>query len=786
MVPGAQDTLESLHEPGPLDAHDNDPVVQEGEQLGSGVGDEEEGDHVEEAVVRVADEKVIPTQLGITDGAQTTNEISAPQVEVPSSSLIQEPGAEKNDVLINENENLPAETTPPHKLDGMESASEPERDNDQGSPQDQHVASPPGDVDGNQVSTNPESDQASALPAVGEQAPAIDAGIKTQEVTQEVVQDEPVVAFEPKVGADVIQEREVIVSDDQVEPKEQQQDLLEDLSTQKAAPEDAQPEEPRTKGLLKEDAPQGPDPEQNIAEDATYQDLANVVVQDNEQRAESAYKSTQNENHLQEAGPAVHETSSGDTDGANHPLNLGHESIDETQRRSTTTDKSTEMLGEETIPQHDVVDEVRPISSVEPHSPEAVPLHEKPPESLPIVDEPSSSDQAQAVQRHDDQPSLGRADSSTQTDEPWSLWRPISPLQRGATPGIVLPDLNDNHAKGMSRARSIKKLTRRNSRKAEEAVAAAVIIRATADTMGQTNANRLDVDKDLKQHGHATTRLKSFIDRRGTGAAVTDTPRVPYADSVVGKDDNVPKSPRVREHRSSHSSRSDRPSTRDGAAKTSHHRHSTHEQSSPRTPPRRRDTGESHSSRSKRERTPQEQAEHDKRKEERRREKEEREKAKAESPEAKTKDVEGVAAADRPHKTSRRYSSSRNGPETTPAKKLFSGESVVEPNFGGSIKADATAPAVTKEKDITKPPPAELKRSNTSRKGREPEVVKTTKDEGKGRGASSSPAPSADSKKRRGDDKHRKSRSEKREKEEKNEKKKSSGGIKGMFKKLFS
>lgn len=315
---------------------------------------------------------------------------------------------------------------------------------------------------------------------------------------------------------------------------------------------------------------------------------------------------------------------------------------------------------------------------------------------------------------------------------------------------------------------------------------------------------------------------------------LTDTPRGYLADSFTGKDSSkADKPPRTREHRSSHSSRSDRPSTRDGSGKDGAakalHRHSSHrprpdgeresEQSSPRTPPRRRDTADSaqgsHSSRSRRERTPQQQAEHDRRKEERRlaREKErEHDNAKSNSPvtEANGKEAESPVA-ERPHKASRRPSSTRNGAEgsAAPSKKYFSGESVLESKFGGPLAADA--PAVPKEKDsgansrrsrdIAKPPPAELKRSNTSRsrvlrQSTDQSIGKsqkeTVKDKGQTREGSNSPAPgsdrasAADDKKRRDDEKHRKYRLEKREKEVKEEKKKSSGVIKGIFKKLFS
>lgn len=146
------------------------------------------------------------------------------------------------------------------------------------------------------------------------------------------------------------------------------------------------------------------------------------------------------------------------------------------------------------------------------------------------------------------------------------------------------------------------------------------------------------------------------------------------------------------------------------------------------------------------------------------------------------------------------------------------GQSVVDGKFGGPLTAET--PASTKDKENNKD--TSLKRSNTAtssrglrrslsqtqtklQKVRVEESVKATKEKeskerevkdkesrhrssDKGSGASTPKEESIRSKER--DDKHRKSRAEKREKEEtvsgqKDEKKKS-GGLKGMFRKLFS
>lgn len=142
---------------------------------------------------------------------------------------------------------------------------------------------------------------------------------------------------------------------------------------------------------------------------------------------------------------------------------------------------------------------------------------------------------------------------------------------------------------------------------------------------------------------------------------------------------------------------------------------------------------------------------------------------------------------------------------------MKNGRSEMGSSFGGPLTAD-TASTSTKDKDtisssrrskeVTRPPPVELKRSSTTRsskavrrsldqshaklqKAREQESTKAAKESQPRRDESGSPAP-VEGKKTKDDDKHRKSRLEKREKEDKDEKKKSSGGLKGMFKRLFS
>lgn len=540
------------------------------------------------------------------------------------------------------------------------------------------------------------------------------------------------------------------------------------------------------------------------------------------------------------AGIAVHEfvTSRDDVGGDSLAVSASMDDI----QRPRTADKATGTLEESAPDLNDL--EVRSISSVAPDSPEEVSSQQPLSESFTIVD-PPSSDQQQTIPDSSEKPVLlSRVDSSTQTDE---LWRPKSPLPRGSTPGIVLPDPNDEEVMGRSRARSARRMSKQSVHQAEEVVAAAVIIRAAADTLGETSDRMAVHVKDLKQHGDTTAPSNLQVDGRGTRVADTSIPYYFIANPNTGKessqaDDKLPRSPRTREHRASHSSRSSRPSTReDGTTRSSHHRHSHRHRADgereseqvPHTPPRHQDTGESahgsHSSRSRRERTPQEQAEHERRKEERRLARE-KDKAKTDSPvaEPKGKEVEAPPSADRSHRSSRRHSSTRHSvasPSNTarteastaaPSKKFFdvkNGQSVMGSTFGGPLTAD-TASTSTKDKDkdtvsssrrskeVTRPPPVELKRSSTTRsskgvrrsldqsnaklqKAREQESTKAARDSQPRREDSSSPAP-ADAKKAKDDDKHRKSRLEKREKEDKDEKKKSSGGLKGMFKRLFS
>lgn len=491
------------------------------------------------------------------------------------------------------------------------------------------------------------------------------------------------------------------------------------------------------------------------------------------------------------AGVAAHEISSSNEEEAQ----VTPESSDLVDsERPRTADKSTGP-DETATPIEPAKDEVA--------------AQEPVPDSVIAAEAPILQDAQQ--EDGDFKPRASRRDSSTQTEE---LWRPKTPFMRSVTPAIVLPDADDSEAKTRSRARVSRTDSRRSIQHAEEIVAAAVIIRAAADTLGETSTRMTDAVKELKQHENNDDALDVKDGRRGTGDAARSL-RDSSANRLTGVDrtsktDDKSRSPR--QHRSSHGSRSSRPSTRESGSK----RHSTHrhrhegdrevEQGSPQTPPRTRDTADT-GHRSRRERTPQEQADHEKRKEERRLA---REKAKTDSPatESKGKEVETSPSIDR--RSSRRHSSSKK--ETVPSiastsrtestappqasKKFFdkNGVSVVE-TFGGPLTAETS-----KDGSLKRSGSKSVRRSLSQnqaklQKARVEESVKATKDkaskERPRESRTTSAASNGNSSTKDRDDKHRKSRMEKREKEEaasghKEEKKeKKSGGLKGMFKKMF-
>ncbi|PSR97677.1 hypothetical protein BD289DRAFT_84230 [Coniella lustricola] len=413
-------------------------------------------------------------------------------------------------------------------------------------------------------------------------------------------------------------------------------------------------------------------------------------------------------------------------------------------------------------------------------------------------------------------PQPERCDSSTQTDE---LWRPKTPLLLRDNVAAVAPTSSADQADGSHSSQDNLSKTA----KAGEAVAVDANSDASTGSPDTTSDRVANASKDSKQHGTADYPPSPARERRRHTGDSGGRHRV-SANRLAGverttKDDRA-YPPRTRS--GTHGSRSSRPSTRDGPDGTpkSLHRHSSHrhrhegdrdgENENPQTPPRTAESGHgSHRSR-RGERTPQEQAEHDKRKEERRlarKKEEEVSQLQTESPSVgiKGKDSEGSPAAER--RSSRRPSSSRR--ETAPAsgatappqasKKFFDfkgGESVLDNNkFGGPLDTDTAAKegslkrtsttASSKEKSFSR----SLSQSDAKlQKARADEAVKASNEKDKGVAPPSKASAKEDSKNR--DDKHRRSRMERRESQQSNHKeekeKKKSGGLKGMFKRMFS
>jgi len=265
------------------------------------------------------------------------------------------------------------------------------------------------------------------------------------------------------------------------------------------------------------------------------------------------------------------------------------------------------------------------------------------------------------------------------TDDVPETQRPLTPTRliprglntefRVPTPAVVLPDLDDPLAKQMSRVRSIRRQRRNTIKQAEEMVAAAVVIYATAEVLSPPASPTLESPPE----GFGSTKMHSDTEGKGKGKDV-ETPVLPrqassapvpeaedrgrtrsrdigavqegellytVADlsvddkgksrdaSTTKTDDAKPSSPRRNSHHSSrHRSHRD---SRDGSKEGSRHTHSRRSDSHtsvrsatdsrPRTPTKT-DTAlpESNGSpRTRRRRTPEEQEAHDKRKEERRR-----------------------------------------------------------------------------------------------------------------------------------------------------------------------
>jgi hypothetical protein len=282
--------------------------------------------------------------------------------------------------------------------------------------------------------------------------------------------------------------------------------------------------------------------------------------------------------------------------------------------------------------------------------------------------------------------------SGTQTDDSFPDERPITPIAaifnrsirpgvsseilRAPTPAMVIPDLDDPVAQQLSRVRSLRRQRRNTIKKAEELVAAAVVIKAAVEAVSPCNSpprlaspvneiiNPEMQSREVKEEDKIAQPVffpkeasvtaegdsRGRTRRRSIGAEQEGALRSSVADlflddKAMPKDEPAalaPKpdeskaaaaaavSPKRTSHHSSrrHSHHHDRDlgTNKESPRRPHRHRSDSHnssrsggESGEPRTP-KRQDSGLSGdgSSSSRRRRTPEEQAAHEKRKEERR------------------------------------------------------------------------------------------------------------------------------------------------------------------------
>jgi hypothetical protein len=284
---------------------------------------------------------------------------------------------------------------------------------------------------------------------------------------------------------------------------------------------------------------------------------------------------------------------------------------------------------------------------------------------------------------------------------------------RVPTPGLVLPDLDDPVARQLSRMRSLRRQRRNTIKQAEEMVAAAVVIYATAEVLSPPGSPRIaspgtHVLGSPEMHSAAKGKGKEVEvpimslqdsampdeDEQDRGRARSRDPSDPVADLSVDdkekireplkpEDSKVAHSSRRHSHHSSRhrSHRDSRDGSKDGSRRSHRSRSDSYtsvrsrgEDEPPRTPTREDPGFGEHKSspHSRRHRTPEEQAAHDKRKEERRRARD-LERAKDNAPDSLAntdKDGDRSAPRDRSertsehrhshHRESRRHSQSRH------------------------------------------------------------------------------------------------------------------------------
>lgn len=284
---------------------------------------------------------------------------------------------------------------------------------------------------------------------------------------------------------------------------------------------------------------------------------------------------------------------------------------------------------------------------------------------------------------------------------------------RVPTPGLVLPDLDDPVARQLSRMRSLRRQRRNTIKQAEEMVAAAVVMYATAEVLSPPGSPRLaspgtHVLGSLEMHSAAKGKGKEVEvpimslqdsaipaeDEQDRGRARSRDLSDPVADLLIddkekireplkAEDSKVAHSSRRHSHHSSRhrSHRDSRDGSKDGSRRSHRSRSDSYtsvrsrgEDEPPRTPTREDPGFGEHKSspHSRRHRTPEEQAAHDKRKEERRRTRD-LEKAKDNTPDSLAnidRERDRSAPRDRSerssehrhshHRESRRHSQSRH------------------------------------------------------------------------------------------------------------------------------
>lgn len=380
--------------------------------------------------------------------------------------------------------------------------------------------------------------------------------------------------------------------------------------------------------------------------------------------------------------------------------------------------------------------------------------------------------------------------SGTQTEEegffapnfgPRSPSFDISQLEpRSTTPAVVLPDLADSKAMELGRVRSVKKHRRMTLRKAEDTLAAAVIIYAATQQFDHETSPTVPSsgNSDAGQQTEAIYEHRRTV-QEPNRTLIRDLPNdhdaykreVSRSAADVSTDDEARSSrshhsdrSRRRRHHHHHSSAS-RDDTRNNEHSHRHHRRSSRAESDnslkstsdryQSRPLRRKDSGlasEGSRGSSKKQRVPDErellqkerellEKERELREMERRlkREKDDREKQR----EAKSKEAERPPSDKRPHRssgsqshTSRRQSIKEDAPVALPLSKKFfdfnikNAESVLAPNYTTPPKNDEAPEepeTIVTPEEVLQPSPEPPKRNNTRRSHRRSEDVSQSK-----------------------------------------------------------